>query len=119
MAKRRSVHSKARRMREHLFLLVSQYAPACYVCGEHFDAETLCKGDASDGVTWHHIDMRRDNDAPDNLALCHRSCHRAFHIQLEKHGNDIRTREAIEHWGPTPKAPKSCKTRRGGAITRK
>ncbi len=118
MAKRRSVHSKARRLREHLFLLVSQYVPCCYVCGDQFDAETFCSGDASDGITWHHIDMRRDNDAPDNLAPCHRACHRSFHIQLETKGVDIRTPEAVEHWGPTPKALKSCRTRSGGAIKR-
>ena len=96
------VHSKIRRIREHLYVLAMQYQPACYVCGEQIEADKLVTGDHSDGVLWHHIDFDRHNNDSSNLACCHRSCHRSFHRQMEEHGKDIRTKEAIEHWGKTP-----------------
>ena len=96
-------NSKLRRIREHLFLMASQYTPCCYVCGEIIEAQDLIQGDSKDGVVWHHMDFDRYNNDAENLACCHRSCHRSFHRQLEEHGKDIRTKEAVEHWGKTPK----------------
>jgi hypothetical protein len=96
-------NSKLRRLREHLYLIAAQYSPSCYVCGEPIDPQELIQGDSKDGVVWHHIDMNRENNNSGNLACCHRTCHRSFHRQLEEHSNDIRTKEAIEHWGKTPK----------------
>jgi hypothetical protein len=118
--KRRSVHSKVRRVREHVYLLAVMLDPPCYVCGEKFDHEAFTVGDAADGLVWHHVSMQRENDAdddPKNLALCHQSCHRKFHIQYEQHENDIRDRRAVKYWGKTPNTA-SCKSRRGGSIKR-
>ena len=86
----------------------------CYVCGDEISPDELVKGDSSDGLVPHHIDMNRANADVDNVAICHRGCHRAFHNAYEK-GEDIRDKRAIKFWGATPKV-KSCKSRRTGTL---
>jgi hypothetical protein len=115
MTKKTSQGSKLRRTREHLYMLAATYAPRCYVCGEEIDADAIVQGNASDGLTWHHIDFDRTNNAPYNMALCHRGCHRSFHNSYEK-GDDIRTRDAKTHWGPTPLDQAPNRARVGGSI---
>lgn len=45
-------------------------------------------------ITTHHIDGDHDHDAPDNLALCHQSCHRAHHRAEENRVNPPRRRRS-------------------------
>lgn len=104
-----------RRVREHLYMLAANYQPCCYVCGEEVQADDIVKGNASDGLTWHHVDFDRTNNAPYNMALCHRGCHRSFHNAYEK-GTDIRTDDAVDHWGPTPKNQAPNRNRVSGSI---
>jgi len=107
--------TKLRRCREHLFMMTAQYEPRCYVCGEVVDSNDIIKGDVTDGLVWHHVDFDRDNNAPYNMAICHRSCHRSFHNAYER-GEDIRTQDAKEHWGPTPKNQAPNRKRVSGSI---
>ena len=107
--------TKLRRVREHAFMLAAVYCPCCYTCGQAFEPESFVAGDASDGLTWHHIDNNRKNNDPANLALCHRNCHRLFHNAMER-GEDIRTAAAVKHWGPTPKNWAPNRTRVSGTI---
>ena len=112
--KRRSMGSKAKRLRDWLYLFAHWVEMPCYVCGEQIDPDAFTKGDASDGLVPHHIDMSRANASPDNVAVCHRGCHRKFHMAYEK-GEDIRDKRAIKYWGPTPSVV-SCKSRRSGTL---
>ena len=114
--KRRSVHSKVKRLRDwlHIFAHWMDDMP-CYVCGEQLDPEAFCIGDASDGLVAHHIDMSRGNANPENIAICHRGCHRKFHVAYEERGVDIRDKRAIAYWGKTPRV-QSCKSRRSGTL---
>lgn len=68
------------------FLLVGQ---TCCFCGKPLSetAETWTNhGNARgpklvDPITIHHRDGNHDNNAHENKALAHRSCHKRFHLQ--------------------------------------
>lgn len=84
--KRRTVHSKQRRLREWLWWIWSISQPTCYFCEDTIPVEDILQGDASDGVLLHHLDNDRDNDDPENLVVAHRTCHREFHRNYEWNG---------------------------------
>lgn len=37
-------------------------------------------------LTIHHIDGNHDNNAPENKAPCHTSCHKRYHARIILHG---------------------------------
>jgi len=77
--KRRSIHSKARRLREWLWWFTSVYEVQCCFCHEDIDPAKIISGTTTDGVLLHHLDGDRYNDDPHNLDVAHRTCHRTFH----------------------------------------
>lgn len=81
--KRRSVHSKQRRLREWLWWAWQQLEPFCEYCGEAIPVDAVLAGDASDGILIHHEDEDRANNSPKNLKLMHRGCHRTYHSEKE------------------------------------
>jgi len=77
MAKK--VYNKIRRVREFLVWFASKYPQTCHFCGEPIKTENITKGNSDDGLTIHHVDQNRDNNTPENLVICHRSCHLSYH----------------------------------------
>ena len=103
--KRRSIHSKARRLREWLWWMVSVYEVKCCFCGEVIDPEKIILGSTHDGVLLHHLDADRSNDDPHNLDVAHRTCHRKFHrshqwdgsrwVECKKYEDDLKVGDAV------------------------
>jgi hypothetical protein len=95
---RNSLRSELAKLRELAhFLLTGRY---CFFCGELLLTVVCGKVKHGDGagpklrdkITIHHIDGNHENDAEDNKALAHQSCHKRHHLALVRAA--IRARKA-------------------------
>ena len=125
--KRVKMGSRVRRLREHVLILAAQMDLRCWICGERIaltrDADVprsssqgLCEGSSADGLTWHHRNGDRTDDTPDNLVLCHSSCHRRYERSMAEKKVDVRTKRAKRLCGLSPKGYKSTETREPGSM---
>jgi 5-methylcytosine-specific restriction endonuclease McrA len=61
---------------------IEKYSPRCCLCGIRVDWTTFFPkkyGKDRDDLTIHHLNHNREVNTPENLALCHRDCHRRHH----------------------------------------
>jgi hypothetical protein len=95
------IYAKANRLREWLGWFAHIHPTYCYICGEPFDPFAFQVGDASDGLTLHHIEHDRAKNEAKDVAPVHRGCHRSYHYNWIKYKKDIRTAKAINLFGET------------------
>lgn len=80
--------SELQMLRELVWLLVGKRKLTCFFCSEPLlEADHLTFGHhhhppLKELITVHHIDFDRANNTNENLALCHRSCHKSFHRKV-------------------------------------
>jgi len=69
------------RLKEFLKYMILKYKPKCYFCGKEIDWKDLYPRKYGDSKGWtiHHINQNREDNRIENLAICHRSCHRRWH----------------------------------------
>ena len=76
------VYSKLERFKLFIKFLVEKYQPVCCFCNYKMDWKVFFpkfSGLDRDDWTIHHLDHNRENNDIQNLALCHRDCHRRHH----------------------------------------
>jgi hypothetical protein len=67
----------------------------CYFCRKLLIARSNAYGHGDGNaspianLTIHHIDENHKNNAPENKAPCHESCHKKFHARRILHGYDV------------------------------
>jgi len=68
-------------------MLVAKFDIRCCFCNKKFTSSDF-PNRRVDRVTIHHIDGNHKNNDPSNLALAHRTCHKAHHLieQRKKRG---------------------------------
>lgn len=79
--------AKIQRHKELLKWFIEKYAPICYFCRSPIKSDSLfprISGKKHDDYTIHHVDQNRTNNSPSNLEICHRGCHRQWHINNPK-----------------------------------
>lgn len=64
-------------------VLLAKGAYRCFVCDELL-MDWL-------EITVHHFDRNRENNSPENLVLCHSSCHKRFHLLERIKGGKSKT----------------------------
>ena len=84
------IYSIVRRLREWLIWAMGQIQPKCHFCGKPIDCKAVLLGTNADGALIHHKDHNRANNLPDNLVICHRGCHQAYHKRV-----DVRSQEGL------------------------
>jgi len=81
MAKKK-IYGRSYRLREILKLLLRKNNERCYFCkGVFVDL---------DKITIHHIDFNHENNDLSNLALCHRECHKGYHLMVNRGLKSVR-----------------------------
>ena len=85
MAKRISPYSKIARLKEFVEYFIRKYQPQCPFCGKTITVEDdWIQGHEPDKLTIHHMDQDRSHNDIENLILCHRGCHKSYHMKLRK-----------------------------------
>lgn len=77
------VHSKLARVRSWLKWFATKHPQTCVFCGRLMHPDDFLVGDSSDGMTIHHADEDRSNNAIGNLHLYCRGCHQKQHRKTE------------------------------------
>ena len=85
---RSSVRSELAKLRELTHFLLT--GRACFFCNGPLLTVACGKVKHGDGagpklrdkITIHHIDGDHDNDAAENKALAHQSCHKRYHLEI-------------------------------------
>jgi len=78
--KKRRIYNKHYRLLDIAVYLVRKHGEKCYFCGEAISEEDI----KEDRITIHHVDFNHDNNEIGNLVLAHRSCHKAYHMRINK-----------------------------------
>ena len=76
------IYSKLERAKTFIKYFVELYSPVCCFCKFSMDWKVFFpkfSGLDRDDWTIHHLNHNREINKPQNLALCHRECHRRHH----------------------------------------
>lgn len=79
LAKKSSLSYDKSRLKDLLWLLITEYQPNCIICNETFVRADILPSRGVDQLTEHHTDLNHFNNERGNRRLAHRKCHKGYH----------------------------------------